>query len=376
MATSSGRRTTRKRASRSAPTASDPQGYFYLAGGGAFTFPPSFPATGGYVAKIDATGAFQWLVNTNAKTAYGIARDPVTGTLYATLDFSGQTTIGGKLYTARGADDLLLVQLDAQRERRRPGFQIGGATSSQLTFGLAAGGGRVSVCGSVVGPIDFGGGTLTAASPQSGVRRHGRFVRSNFVYAKAYGGSIDGGTTGSAVQGVALDSAGNVYAAGGFSGTTNFGAGSVAGTSTESSDGFLVSLGPSGAYRWSQILGTPIGSYGPIALDQAGNVAVAGYVAETGNLGNGVVSIGEAIDGFVASYTGAGAYRWATEFATDEQFGPYWLATDPSNDVIVTGWFSGDLTLGPTKYTSNSEQNGFLMKLDPLRGRDVVPAGG
>jgi hypothetical protein len=346
--------------------ASDPEGNFYVAGGAPspFTFATGFTATGGFVAKIDATGAFQWLVNTNAKTAYGIARDPVTGALYATLDISGQVTIGGTQYTARGADDLLLVKLDANGNVVA-GFQVGSATSAQLTYGLAAGGGRVTLSGSFEGPIGFDAGAISAATPQSG---YVVTVDSslNFVYAKAYGGSIDGGTTGSIVEGIALDSTGNVYAAGGFSGTTDFGAGTVSATSTESSDGFLVSLDPNGAYRWSQILATPIGGFGSIALDQAGNVAVGGYFGETGNFGKGPVSIGEALDGFVASYTGAGANRWVTTFPIEGQFSPYWLATDPWNEVVVTGWFQGVLTVGATKYTSNSEENGFLMKLDPL----------
>jgi hypothetical protein len=107
-----------------------------------------------------------------------------------------------------------------------------------------------------------------------------------------------------------------------------------------------------------------------ICADASGNVYMTGEFAGTVDFGSGtgLVSAG-AFDGFVASYTSAGAFRWAIRFgagATDQGVG---IATN-GTDVYVTGNFSGSMTVGAsaTTYASAGSTDAFVIKLSASAG--------
>lgn len=162
-----------------------------------------------------------------------------------------------------------------------------------------------------------------------------------------------GGPGSDVAEAVALDGS-TVYVAGRFEQTADFDAGpaTVARTSAGGSDAFLAAYTEgTTAPRWVVALGSD-------AFDGAAGVAVGpdGHVYATGHFG-GTVDFDPGPDSFpltatgdraafVASYTAAGAFRWAfalgeTGFGTD-------LAADEAG-VYVTGGFTGvaDFDPGP-----------------------------
>jgi hypothetical protein len=105
-----------------------------------------------------------------------------------------------------------------------------------------------------------------------------------------------------------------------------------------------------------------------VAADRAGNVYVAGSYALILDLGAATFTASGTNDGFVASWTSDGAFRWAlpvTGAADETAFG---VATGVDaagrERVYVTGWAMGTPSIFGLPRTSVGGQDGFLAVLD------------
>jgi hypothetical protein len=171
------------------------------------------------------------------------------------------------------------------------------------------------------------------------------------VCAEGYGGATcdllvsftqmkGGASSNDSAASIVLDGAGNSYVFISFDGgPTDYGDLAPV-TSFGSSDSVIVSYSPTGATRWvRQIGGTLREDTGAIAIDGAGNLFVVGTVYSTTlNLAPGQsISSPGSYHSYVASYTSAGAYRWAKVLGNGEG---YAVATDATGNVFVGGWVS------------------------------------
>ncbi|MDQ1256134.1 MAG: hypothetical protein QG656_730, partial [Candidatus Hydrogenedentes bacterium] len=133
-----------------------------------------------------------------------------------------------------------------------------------------------------------------------------------FVWAKAMGGT--GNDFG---EGIAVDSAGNVYTRGRFLGTVDFdpGAGIFNLTQAGSSDLFVSKLDSGGNFVWAKRMGgSSIGDGDGIAVDSAGNVYTTGWFLGTVDFdpGPGTFNLTSAgNDIFVSKLDSAGNFVWA-----------------------------------------------------------------
>ena len=139
-----------------------------------------------------------------------------------------------------------------------------------------------------------------------------------FVWAKQLGG-----TDSDQANSVAVDSSGNVYTTGSFSGTADFdpGAGTTNLTSAGSSDVFVSKLDSTGAFVWAkQFGGTGSDASNSVAVDSSGNVYTTGSFSGTVDFDPGggtanLVSTGNG-DVFVSKLSSAGAAIFLTTTTT------------------------------------------------------------
>jgi hypothetical protein len=154
--------------------------------------------------------------------------------------------------------------------------------------------------GGFFGSIDLGGGPLTspgstavfvASFDAGGVHRWSRGF---------------GGINGSSGGGIAVDDSDDVSVVGGFSGTVDFGGGSLIGNG----DIFSATFDSAGNHLWSDSYGGNTG--GALAYDvsrRAGSTFLAAYFSGDIDLGGGVISSASEndADGLLARYESGGA---------------------------------------------------------------------
>jgi hypothetical protein len=221
--------TEQEQASAGHAVVTDGQGNILLAGlaGPAPSRRDIAPEGGFFVAKLDPSGHPVW-------------QNP----LLSAYDRFNLTVNGGgfAMLSARIPSGLYVEMVDPSgAECWNLSFPI--ACASGMTGIAANGGGALVLTGFYDCPVDFGGGPLASNGRDSvfvaSFDSSGDFLWSRGVGAE--GGSVTG-------QSVALDDAGNVFVAGDYSGSPDFGDGAL-----PASQGglFLAALGPTGATVWS-----------------------------------------------------------------------------------------------------------------------------
>lgn len=165
----------------------------------------------------------------------------------------------------------------------------------------------------------------------------------DFLWVRQAGGAGDY----EEANAVAADSAGNVYVAGEFTGTANFGTNLlVAPGGLGYPDMFLAKYTKAGDLVWVRQAGNIYADgASAIAVDQAGSVYVTGYFE--GNVAFGSINLTNLAAGsiysdiFVAKYDSAGNALWATNAggSSDDYAGA--IALDPAGNPVITGYFQG-----------------------------------
>ena len=160
---------------------------------------------------------------------------------------------------------------------------------------------------------------------------------------------------------MAVDSSGNVYAAGyvsGASGAVDFGNGVTVTKSDTFLNAVLVKYDSSGIAQWARTVtaGSSDSSFSSVAVDTSGNVYVAGEIDGTGiyEFGNSVTAKGTAIsvgllnpagNVVLAKYNFSGIAQWAqtvTAGSPDSSFSS--VAVDSSGNVYAAGSIGGPET--------------------------------
>ncbi|HQB62511.1 MAG TPA: InlB B-repeat-containing protein, partial [Spirochaetota bacterium] len=172
--------------------------------------------------------------------------------------------------------------------------------------------------------------------------------------------SVTAGNDTSSFSSVAVDSSGNIYAAGlqKGAGSYTYGAGvSVAGTYADinGSNVVLVKYNSSGAALWAKSVtaGTDWSGFYSVAVDSSGNVYAAGYQRGTGSYtyGPGVSVAGtySAYNVVLVKYNSSGTALWAKSVTAGNnrsQFNS--VAVDSSGNVYAAGcqYGTGSYTYG------------------------------
>lgn len=178
--------------------------------------------------------------------------------------------------------------------------------------------------------------------------------------------SFIGGDSTDAVYGIAVDGSGNVYVAG-QTNSTNFDGGLPGFGGGH--DAFVTRLNTNGTVAWTRFLGgAGYDSGAAIALDNSGNVFVAGYTDSAGWASGGADTVhggNDHNDGFIAKVTPAGAVAWSSYIGGQNSDSAYGIATDASGNAYVTGHtYSENWVAGGSDTTYEGLGNAFAARFN------------
>lgn len=344
----------------------DSAGNAYVAG--QFTGTATFGSVtltmaGGYdafVAKVSGAGKVLWAVamgGSSADQAKGIALD-AAGNIYLTGEFSGGVTFGSVKLTSKAYADAFVVKLDGT------GKPLWGASAGSgdfdQGFGVAVdGSGNVAFCGQYKGIATFGSTTLSVAGNTDA------FVAKldsggKHLWARAVGGS--GWDTATSV---AVDSSGNVFAAGSFDGTASF-SGTSSVTSNGSRDIFVSKWTSSGSLSWVATAGgTASDGAAAVALGAGGEAHLTGYFMGTAAFGSTSLVSASGTDVVAARLDAAGKITWATSGGSSGYDYPADLALDAAGKHYVAGRHGSLANFSATYLKSNGVDDIFIWKAGP-----------
>lgn len=271
------------------------------------------------------------------------------------IDASGNVYVAGETWGGlnyAGGGDAFVVKFNAAGVEQW-NLQFG-TVALDRAFGVAVdAAGNVYVVGQTYGGLH--GNTYAGGDGDVFV------VKYNTAGVRQWTKQI-GTTGGDSANGVAVDTNGNVYVAGGAGGSLS--GNTYAGGDA---DAFVAKYDALGGEQWLRQFGAggrDVAS--SVAVDAGDNVHVVGEV--TGSL-HGRAYVGGVYDAFVAKYDTTGTWLWTNVFGA--QVGVFGtshtdiarsVAVDTSGNVYVGGWTDGALDGD----TANSVGGGFVVKYDVM----------
>ena len=341
-----------------------------------------------FVSKLDASGNYVWARNFAGPSAGANSVEVDSfGNVYTTGSFSDTADFdpgpGVENLTAIRYGDVFVSKLDASGNyvwaKSFGGFWSDDGAELKLDAS-----GNIYTVGSFYNTVDFDPGpgvaNVTAVSdgnPDIFVSKLD--ASGNYVWAKNFGSSVqDRGYS------LALDSSANVYTTGNFRGTADFDPGpdvanltSIGGTT----EAFVSKLDASGNYVWAKSFrGNGDGGGSSVTLDSSGNVFTTGNFSSTVDFDPGpdvanLTSAGN-YDVFVSKLDASGNYVWAKSVGGTSGDGGHAVGVDSSQDVYVTGSFSGtadfDTSAGLANLTSSGGVDVYVLKLNGSDGSSSI----
>ncbi len=305
------------------------------------------------------TPEWQWAEQaggTNNDLGKNIAIDS-EGNSYVTGHFVSIAFFGSTSLTCNGMEDIFIAKMDTNGNWLWA--KQAGGTNSDLGKSIALDStGNSYVTGNFEGTATFGSTSLTSIG-DTDIFVAKMDADGNWLYAISAGGScFDFGCC------IALDSAGNSYVTGYFSGTVTFG--SISLTSSDNYDIFVAKMDADGNWLWATSAGGSSGDYSrSIALDSAGNSYVTGKFLGTATFGSTSLTIsGDYPDIFAAKMDADGNWQWATSAGGSSSDYGSSIALDSTGNSYVTGCFQGTATFDSISLTSSGLDDIFVAKID------------
>lgn len=217
------------------------------------------------------------------------------------------------------------------------------------------------VVGEFRNTMSFGGKSLSSAGGSDVFVAKLDGLTGDVLWAKRFGGTSD-----DAPSAVAVDDMRNIYVAGSFSGTVDFGGGAI--QSAGGPDGFILKLDAAGAHGWSHGMG---GSQYDVAraLAVRGNAVVVVGEFQGSMTANGMTltSAGNN-DAWLARFTIGGAYQWVKSVGGTGTDVPNGVALDTTDNIVVAGTFGGMTNLGGLTLASAGFNDVFIAKYTGATG--------
>jgi hypothetical protein len=237
----------------------------------------------------------------------------------------------------------------------------GGSTGTDYAMDICTdAAGNSFVVGYFSGTATFGAYTLASAGGTD-VFIAKLDPQGNYLWV-----SPAGGTSNESGLDIAIGASGDIYVTGYFFGTINFNIWVTPLTAVGQCDVFIAKLDVEGTWLWAQKAGGSYYDQGySLCVDSAGNCYATGYFTGTATFGGttltGLASYG---DIWVAKLDGLGNWQWAVEAGGDDQDRAYGISQDASGNCYVCGSFSGTASFGTYSLTSEGMTDAFVARID------------
>jgi hypothetical protein len=221
--------------------------------------------------------------------------------------------------------------------------------------------GNILMTGEFAYDVDFGGGPISSSSPWQ--------LTSIFVAKYSPNGthlwsaSLETGPSAdSSGHGIAVDSQNNVLITGNCMEYLNFKGTKLYGHGYNIPEICIAKFSSSGVPLWAKMLGSHDPDYGvSISADNSDNVIVTGSFSGTVDFGGGPLTSGGNSDIFIVKYSPSGNHIWSKRFgSTGSDIGNS-IAVDSGNNILLTGLFSGSVNFGGGTFTS-AGTDGYVVK--------------
>ena len=316
-----------------------------------------------FVSKLDSNGNFLWakaIGGPGTDYGNGLTLDN-QGNVYLTSFFNGTVDFDpgpeAHFITSAGREDVFILKLDTDGD-----FvwakSMGGANTDQGRVLKLDTHGDIYVGGLFQGPADFdpNAGTFQLSSVDGSLDA---FIarlspEGNLIWAKSMGGDMYDD-----LYALALGNDESVYTEGYFRTTADFDPDTTTEyslTSEGGSDLFTCKYDQDGQLIWARSFGSPGEERGiACTLDKQGNVYSAGEFSGTVDFdpGSGVFNLTSqgALDAFVSKLDSNGDFVWAMNLGSSSRDGIYSLVVDKNGDLIIPGYYGGDLDFDPLANT-------------------------
>jgi hypothetical protein len=313
-----------------------------------------------YIARLNPSGGHVWskrFGNVSSQAATGIAVDE-EGNVLVTGSFQGTINFGGSVLSSEGSDDIFVVKLNPSGNHIWS-YSFGGVGSQ---VGLRVGWDSfeyVFLAGRFAGTLNLSDGPVTSQGLDD-VFLAGLDPFGNLLWGKGLGGVGYDSALGMAIEPIA----GDVVVTGRFATSIDFGDGAL--TSQGSDDVFLARLDYFGGPLWSKRFGDAQAQSGSaVALDPGGDIFLGGDFAGSIDFGDGPLASAGGMDIFVAKLSASGSPIWGKRFGDAAEQRVTSLSSDATGNVLLTGYFQGNLDFGKGPLTSGGGKDIFLAKLSP-----------
>ena len=213
---------------------------------------------------------------------------------------------------------------------------------SDVSFVAADSSGNVIVVGTFSGTINCGGGSLaTTASSSEEVFVAKLDASGNQIWSESFGD----GTNALLVGSLALDGTSGLVLAGTYDTALSFGGTKLTAATGASGGDFVVALdATAGGYLWSKNLPLTTSLYA--AVDSGKNVVLAGAFSGSVDFGGGSLVSAGGDDIVVARLDPSGNHLWSERFGSAEDDEVSAASVDASGAPVIAGFSGGAVDFG------------------------------
>ena len=283
------------------------------------------------------------------------------GNVYVTGAFEQTVTFGSTTLTSAGRDDIFVAKMNSTGHWLWA-VQAGGHSDDQGMDIAIDSAGNVFLTGKFQDTAYFGSDSMTA----SHTTNVDLFVAKidTFGFWQWVEG-VDCDSSGYCYgTSVAVDSAGYAYVTGSYKGIVDFGSTTLAVGGVE--DIFVAKIDTWGSWQWATKAGGPAGYDVAHSIDIGpnGNVFIAGYFQFTADFGNDTFTTCSncGSDSFIAKISQQGDWVWTEVSSGNSSSKAYAISVNSQGEVFVAGGFYVSITFGNISYSTGGYSNSFVAK--------------